>query len=189
MSNYRRAYVAGGSFFFTLVTERRVPIFRSKIACDCLGTALRDCQKRWSFRLDALVLLDDHLHAMWTLPDGDTDYSMRWGFIKKEFIKAWLLADGIEQPRSKSRVQQRRRGLWQRRFWEHALRDENDYARHFDYLHYNPVKHGYRVGYAVRTVFIITCPVLMYAQRTLHLFMNYNISHGYFHYGFANISH
>jgi hypothetical protein len=68
---------------------------------------------------------------------------MRWGFIKKEFTKAWLLANGIEQPRSKSRVQQRRRGVWQRRFWEHTLRNENDYARHFDYLHYNPVKHGY----------------------------------------------
>ena len=134
MSNYRRAYVPGGSFFFTLVTERRAPIFRSQITRDCLGTALRDCRKRWSFRLDALVLLDDHLHAMWTLPDGDTDYSMRWGFIKKEFTKAWLLADGIEQLR---------RGVWQRRFWEHTLRDENDYARHFDYLHYNPVKHGY----------------------------------------------
>ncbi|MFI3197057.1 MAG: transposase [Methylococcaceae bacterium] len=87
MSNYRRAYVSGGSFFFTLVTERRAPIFRSPTARTCLGTALRDCQKRWSFRLDALVLLDDHLHAMWTLPDGDTDYSMRWGFIKKEFTK------------------------------------------------------------------------------------------------------
>lgn len=115
MSNYRRAYVMGGSFFFTRVTERHAPIFRSQIARTCLGTALRHCQKRWSFRLDALVLLDDHLHALWTLPDG------------------------IEQPRSKSRVQQRRRGVWQRRFWEHTLRDENDYARHFDYLHYNPV--------------------------------------------------
>ena len=144
MSNYRRAYVAGGSFFFTLVTERRAPIFRSQIARTCLGTALRDCQKRWLFRLDALVLLDDHLHAIWTLPENDTDYSMRWGYIKKEFTKAWLLAEGIEQPRSKSRLQQqRRRGVWQRRFWEHTLRDENDYARHFDYLHYNPVKHGY----------------------------------------------
>jgi putative transposase len=143
MPNYRRAYVSGGSFFFTLVTERRAPIFREKIARDYLGTALRNCQARWSFRLDALVLLDDHLHTIWTLPDGDSRYSMRWGWIKKEFTKAWLAADGNEQPCSDSRLKQRRRGVWQRRFWEHTLRDENDYARHFDYLHYNPVKHGY----------------------------------------------
>lgn len=90
-----------------------------------------------------MVLLDDHLHAIWTLPDGDTRYSARWGWIKKEFTKAYLAAGGEEQPRSDSRLRQRRRGVLQRRFWEHALRDEEDYARHFDYLHYNPVKHGY----------------------------------------------
>lgn len=93
MSNYRRAYVPGGSFFFTLVTERRAPIFRSPTARTCLATALRDYRNRWPFRLDALVLLDDHLHAMWTLPDGDTNYFMRWGYIKKEFTKAWLLRE------------------------------------------------------------------------------------------------
>jgi len=77
------------------------------------------------------------------LPAGDTRYSARWGFIKKEFTQAWLALEGREQSRSESRLKQRRRGVWQRRFWEHALRDDNDYARHFDYVHYNPVKHGY----------------------------------------------
>jgi len=85
----------------------------------------------------------NHLHAILTLPEGDTRYSARWGWIKKEFIKAYLAADGSEQIRNDSRLRQRRRGVWQRRFWEHALRDDEDYARHFDYIHYNPVKHGY----------------------------------------------
>jgi putative transposase len=143
MADYRRAFVPGGSFFFTVVTERRAPIFRDDTARRFLGAAFRECRHRWPFRLDALVLLDDHLHAMWTLPPNDTRYSARWGFIKKEFTKTWLAAAGYEQPRSNSRLNQRRRGVWQRRFWEHTLRDENDYARHFDYVHYNPVKHGY----------------------------------------------
>jgi len=94
-------------------------------------------------RIDALVLLDEHLHTIWTLPEGGTRYSARWGWIKKEFTKAYLAAGGNEQARSGSRLRQRRRGVWQKRFWEHALRDEEDYARHFDYIHYNPVKHGY----------------------------------------------
>jgi putative transposase len=143
MSDYRRAYVPGGSFFFTLVTEHRAPLFRDNAARTLLGTALRNCRQNWPFRMDALVLLDDHLHAIWTLPKNDSRYSARWGFIKKEFTKAWLEAEGDEQPRSPSRLKQRRRGVWQRRFWEHVIRDENDYAKHFDYLHYNPVKHGY----------------------------------------------
>jgi putative transposase len=87
MADYRRAYVPGGSFFFTVVTERRAPIFRDETARTLLGAALRDCQQRWPFRLDALILLDDHLHTMWTLPQDDTRYSARWGFIKKEFTK------------------------------------------------------------------------------------------------------
>lgn len=143
MSDYRRAYIPGGSFFFTLVTEGRTPIFRDENARTMLGLALRDCLHRWPFELNALVLLDDHLHAIWTLPQGDTRYSARWGFIKKEFTKMWLAAAGCEQERSISRIKQRRHGVWQRRFWEHSLRDEHDYARHFDYVHYNPVKHGY----------------------------------------------
>lgn len=143
MSHYRRAYVPGGSYFFTLVTERRAPILCEEISRACLRDALRECQRRWPFRIDALVLLNDHLHTIWTLPEGDTRYSARWGWIKKEFTKAYLAAGGNEQARSESRLQQRRRGVWQRRFWEHALRDEADYDKHFDYLHYNPVKHGY----------------------------------------------
>lgn len=141
MSHFRRAYVPGGSFFFTVITERRAPILCTETARYYLRLILQDCRQRWPFRIDALVLLNDHLHAIWTLPPGDTDYSKRWGWIKKEFTKAWLAADGGEQPRSSSRLHQRRRGVWQRRFWEHTLRDEQDFERHCDYIHYNPIKH------------------------------------------------
>ncbi len=142
MADYRRCYVPGGSFFFTVVTERRAPILGNDAAHELLRAAFRDCRQRWPFRVDALVMLPDHLHAIWTLPPDDADYSKRWGAIKKYFTQSWLAAGGTEQPSTDSRARYRRRGGWQRRFWEHTLRDERDYARHFDYLHYNPVKHG-----------------------------------------------
>ncbi|MGR9114875.1 MAG: REP-associated tyrosine transposase, partial [Gammaproteobacteria bacterium] len=78
----------------------------------------------------------------WTLPDGDADFSKRWGIIKNRFTQSWLASGGMEQTVSRARQNNRRRGIWQRRFWEHTLRDDQDYARHFDYLHFNPVKHG-----------------------------------------------
>lgn len=142
MANYRRCYVPGGSYFFTVVTERRAPILANDTARDLLRSAVRACQQQWPFSVDALVLLPDHLHAIWTLPPGDADYSKRWGLIKKYFTQHWLTANGLEQPVSPSKQNQRRRGVWQRRFWEHALRDERDYTQHLDYLHYNPVKHN-----------------------------------------------
>lgn len=144
MSHYRRCYVPGGSFFFTVVTEGRAPILGNELARDLLRAAFRDCFERWPpFRVDALVMLPDHLHAIWTLPPDDADYSKRWGAIKKHFTQSWLALGGSERSRTVSRFRHRRRGIWQRRFWEHALRDERDYARHCDYLHYNPVKHGW----------------------------------------------
>lgn len=143
MPNYRRVYLKGGAYFFTLVTERRAPVFRYEPARLLLKSAIWNCRKRWPFQLDAMVLLDDHLHMIWTLPEGDCDYSGRIGGLKKEFTKAWLNSGGMEQPRNESRLIQRRRGVWQRRFWEHTLLDDQDYVLHFDYLHYNPVKHGY----------------------------------------------
>ena len=141
MGNYRRSYVPGGTFFFTLVTERRAEMLCTPQARACLGKAFRECRRRWPFQIDALVLLPDHLHAIWTLPQGDQDYPQRWGWIKKEFSKAWLSAGGAEQGVRPSQVRQRRRGIWQRRFWEHTIRDEEDFRRHFDYIHFNPVKH------------------------------------------------
>jgi putative transposase len=142
MPNYRRAYVPGGTFFFTVVTERRAKILCGTSARACLRRAFRNCRERWPFSVVTIVLLPDHLHAVWTLPKGDSDYPTRWGWIKKEFTKAWLAEGGLEQPISASRRHHRRRGVWQRHFWEHVLQDEADLERHCDYIHYNPVKHG-----------------------------------------------
>jgi len=142
MSDYRRCYVPGGSYFFTVVTERRAAILANDRARDCLRDAIRHCQQQLPFRVDALVILPDHIHAIWTLPPDDCDYSKRWGVIKKYFTEHWLALGGAEQSVTASRLRYRRRGIWQRRFWEHALRDEPDYQNHLDYLHFNPVKHG-----------------------------------------------
>ena len=106
---------------------------------------MEQCRAERPFTIDAMVLLPDHLHAMWTLPEGDTDFSSRWGRIKKSFTQAWVTAGGWEGAISESRGRNRRRGVWQRRFWEHVIRDDEDYARHVDYIHYNPVKHGHCV--------------------------------------------
>jgi putative transposase len=95
------------------------------------------------FLINAIVLLPEHLHAIWSLPPGDAKYSKRWGKIKKSFTEAYLAAGGREQPISHGKSRQRRRGVWQPSFWEHMIRDEVDFERHFDYIHYNPVKHGH----------------------------------------------
>jgi len=85
LSDYRRCYVPGGSFFFTVVTERRAGILANDLAWDCLREAIRDCRHRLSFHVDALVILPDHIHAIWSMPQDDGDYSKRWGIIKKRF--------------------------------------------------------------------------------------------------------
>lgn len=141
MPNYRRAHVPGGSFFFTLVTDDRVPLFDDAFGRRALGTLLRRAKRRWPFTINAVVLLPDHLHVIWSLPPGDTDYSKRLGWIKKEFSKGWLAAGRAEQPVTNGMSRQGRRGVWQPRFWEHAIESEDDFERHFDYVHYNPVKH------------------------------------------------
>ncbi|HKD37069.1 MAG TPA: transposase, partial [Pirellulales bacterium] len=129
--------------FFTLVVERRAPLFERDSARRILGNVIRRCRDKWPFEVIATVLLPDHLHAIWTLPPGDDRYSTRWNWIKGEFTKAFLATGGREQPRQASRVRERRRSVWQRRFWEHTIRDEVDLENHFDYIHYNAVKHGY----------------------------------------------
>lgn len=143
MADYRRWFVPGGSYFFTVVTCGRARLFSSEIGRKLLGDKMRECQAKWPFEVNAIVLLPEHLHAIWTLPPGDAAYPRRWGWIKKEFTKAWLAAGGREQRRSRSRQLRGDRGVWQRRYWEHTLEDEHDFERHFDYIHYNPVKHGH----------------------------------------------
>jgi len=101
---------------------------------------MRRCMLRQPVNTLAIVILPDHLHCLWELPPGDTDYSERWRWIKREFTRDWLAIGGTEV--TTPATSQRRRGVWQRRFWEHMIRDETDLENHFDYIHYNPVKHG-----------------------------------------------
>jgi putative transposase len=100
---------------------------------------MRTVKSRHPFHIDALVVLPDHLHAIWTLPEGDADYPKRWALIKAAFSRH-LPKDERRNP---SRIAKDERGIWQRRYWEHLIRDDRDYARHVDYIHYNPVKHAY----------------------------------------------
>jgi putative transposase len=142
MPDYRRAYVPGGTFFFTLVTYGRGAFLCEDRARPILRSCLAACRRRHPFTIDAMVLLPDHLHAVWTLPKGDADFSCRFALLKKTFTQQWLAAGGYEGVVSDSRRRNRRRGVWQRRFWEHVIRDENDLNKHLDYIHYNPVKHA-----------------------------------------------
>lgn len=146
MPDYRRAYVPGGTFFFTVVTYRRARFLCQPQARRCLRWALRLCRGRWPFTIDAMVLLPDHLHTIWTLPGGDADFSKRWAWVKRSFTRQWLRTIGVEQVVSRSSEQGRRRGIWQRLFWEHTITDEADLERHMDYIHYNPVRHGLAAG-------------------------------------------
>lgn len=137
---YRRARIEGGTYFFTVVTH-----FRRRFLCqpenaDLLRNALRDVMQRHQFRIDAFVLLPDHLHCIWTLPQGDDDFFTRWRLVKGYFSKH--CESKYRGQTSMSRLKKNEQPVWQRRFWEHAIRDDEDYAKHMDYIHYNPVKHG-----------------------------------------------
>jgi putative transposase len=142
MPNYRRNFVRGGTYFFTVVAHMRRPILSTPDALRSLRTARRTVARERPFDLIAVVLLPDHLHTVWSLPPGDLDYSTRWGQIKEAFTRSFRSSGGTEGPRSLSRVRKRERAVWQRRFWEHTVRDEDDLERCVDYVHWNPVKHG-----------------------------------------------
>lgn len=141
MPNYLRARDPGGTFFFTLVTERRQPILTTDLGRQLLSDAICVALAERPVTVQAMVLLPDHLHAIWTLPEDDTDYSMRWSLIKRRFAREWLRAGGDEQRTSESRQRVRRRGVWQRRFWEHLVRS-HEFEEIAAYIHMNPVKHG-----------------------------------------------
>lgn len=141
MSSYRRSH-EGQVYFFTVVTHERRPLFLSELARKLLREAIQSVQQERPFIMTAIVLLPDHIHAIWELPAGDTDYSTRWRRIKGIFTKEWLTSGGENGAISKSRVQRSEQGVWQRRFFEHTCRDEKDLKRCLDYVHINPVKHG-----------------------------------------------
>ena len=143
MSNYRRIYIPGGTYFFTVVTYKRLSFLTHSTVRATLRTSWRAVQEELPFFLIALCLLPDHLHCMWKLPDKDADYSTRWQKIKEGFSRTIdrTILPSVES--TESRKSKREAPIWQRRFWEHSIRDQVDYNRHFDYIHYNPVKHGY----------------------------------------------
>jgi putative transposase len=141
MSDYRRYYVPGGTYFFTLVSHERRPIFVNDMARTILREAMKSINEKWEFETVAIVLLPEHLHAIWTLPRGDDRYSIRWKRIKEEFTRRFLDHGGVEGKRSNSRRAKGERGVWQRRFWEHTIDDEEDLERCIDYVHWNPRKH------------------------------------------------
>jgi len=141
MPNYRRAYEQGGMFFFTVVAHRRRRLFSEAKAREYLRKTVLAVQTERPFELVATVLLPDHLHCIWKLPDGDSDFSIRWACIKKGFSKLWIAGGGGEAEISDARHKHRECGIWQRRFWEHRIRNEDDMMRHVNYIHYNPIKH------------------------------------------------
>ncbi|HET6424483.1 MAG TPA: hypothetical protein VFG20_12415 [Planctomycetaceae bacterium] len=126
MPNWRRNFVPGGTYFFTVVTHQRRRIFDDLQAIQILGEILRDCQHKHPFQMNALVLLPEHLHAIWTLPRADDRDSMRWGWIKKEFTKRWIKIGGQVGNVSEGRDRERRLGVWQPRFWEHTIENDED---------------------------------------------------------------
>jgi putative transposase len=142
MSEYRRWFVPGGTYFFTVVAYGRTPLFAGDTARKLLGDIMRACFDRYPVQVVATVLLPEHLHAVWTLLPGDNAYPSRWRWIKREFTREWLTVGGPERARRPALERERRRAIWQRRFWEHTIRDEADMEAHCDYIHYNPVKHG-----------------------------------------------
>jgi putative transposase len=139
--NYRRAFIPGGSWFFTLVTESRRPVFASSENISVLREAFRSVKTKHPFTIDAIVIMPEHLHSIWTLPPGDADFSIRWRLIKTWFTKHCDLTMRA-QPNAARKVKNEQ-AVWQHRYWEHQLRDENDFARHVEYIHYYPVKHGH----------------------------------------------
>jgi putative transposase len=138
MPDYRRYRVPSGTYFLTInLLKRRSDLLVRHI--DTLREAVRRTRRERPFHIDALVVLPEHMHCVITLPEGDDDFSNRIKAIKIRFVRAIPATER----RSRTRVARGERGIWQRRFWEHAIRSDADYARHIDYVHFNPVKHGH----------------------------------------------
>jgi len=138
---YRRDCSLGATYFFTVVTFRRAPLFKRAEAVTALRTAICDEKLRRPFSIDAIVIMPDHIHPILTLPPDDANYSMRWRNIKRAFTATIPAA---QRPAVfASRQRKKEQAIWQRRFWEHRIRDGRDFEHHVDYIHYNPVKHGY----------------------------------------------
>ena len=138
---YRRSKREGGTFFFTVVTFNRTRFLTIRSNVDLLRASFKHVIESHPFTIEAFVLLPDHLHCIWTLPKGDSDYSSRWRLIKTRFSRNCEI---IEQfPECTSRRHKKEKTIWQRRFWEHQIRNQTDFEKHLEYIHYNPVHHNY----------------------------------------------
>lgn len=137
---YRRAKTPGGTYFFTVVTFRRRKFLCEPDNVELLRTAFRTVKSAHPFTIDAFVLLPEHLHCIWTLPPDDNDYPMRWNAIKNYFTRH--CPDDLKLPPSASQRRKRAQTIWQPRYWEHQIRDDRDFEKHCDYIHWNPMKHG-----------------------------------------------
>lgn len=138
---YKRLFIPGASYFFTVVTHNRRAVFNTEHSVATLKRALQTVRKKRPFKIDAIVVLPDHIHCIWTLPKNDTDYAIRWRLIKTWFTKHCDIA--LRVAPDESRKSKNQQAIWQHRYWEHAIRDEEDFQNHIDYIHYNPVKHGH----------------------------------------------
>ena len=142
MSNYRRSDTPGGFYFFTVVTYRRRKILTEPESRVALREVIDSVRQSSPFVIDAWVLLPEHLHCLWTLPPCDKGFAKRWRMIKAGFSKQVRELFHREEWMNETKIRRRESTIWQRRYWEHQIRNEEDYRRHMDYLHYNPVKHG-----------------------------------------------
>jgi len=142
MTQYRRSYIPGGTYFFTIVTYNRQPILTSPVSRRLLRDAWLTIQATHPFTLVACCLLPEHIHCIWTLPENDSDYSIRWQGIKGLFSKRYKKNMNFHAEISYSQKKKREAGIWQRRFWEHTLVEQEDFNTHVNYIHYNPVKHN-----------------------------------------------
>jgi putative transposase len=138
---YRRILEARATYFFTLVTHRREPLLADSANIARWQSAVAKVRRSRPFVVEAEVVLPDHLHLLWTLPDGDGDYAARIRLVKTAFTKSLGMSDDAPA-RSTSRARKGERAIWQRRYWEHLVRDERDFQAHLDYVHLNPVRHG-----------------------------------------------
>jgi putative transposase len=135
---YRRATTPGATYFFTVnLAERKSRLLVDHV--ESLKASISHVKSAYPFVIDAMVIMPNHLHSIWTLPEGDSDFSTRWNLKKGGFSRRITKGERV----SASRQSKGELGIWQRRFWEHLIRDDNDFERHVDYIHYNPVKHGF----------------------------------------------
>ncbi len=141
---YRRSKTKGGTFFFTIVTYQRRKIFNDDLTASQFMNAIKQIKNKHPFKMIGYVLLPDHFHCIWTLPENDNDFSMRWRLIKSCFTRLYLPNSKISL--TPSRKNKKEQSIWQRRFWEHEIRSEEELAKYLDYIHYNPIKHHYVDG-------------------------------------------